>query len=158
MLQADLDRVTALTGWLLDQLLALRHSNGASLVRVYGPTDTHMRGGTITVNFYGPGEKLINHMRIEELASYARICLRSGCFCNPGAGEVAHGLTKKEMEEGFRNKERMTFDQFMTVLQRIGGKSAGAVRISLGLASNFDDVFRVVEFARSLLDRKASQV
>lgn len=152
------DRVTALTGWLLDQLLALRHSNGASLVRVYGPTDTHMRGGTTTVNFYGPDEKLINHMRIEELASYARICLRSGCFCNPGAGEVAHGLTKEEMEEGFRNKERMTFDQFMTVLQRIGGKSAGAVRISLGLASNFDDVFRVVEFARSLLDRKASQV
>ncbi|MDA0768870.1 MAG: aminotransferase class V-fold PLP-dependent enzyme [Chloroflexi bacterium] len=152
------DRVTALTGWLLDQLLALRHSNGLSLVRVYGPTDIHMRGGTITANFYDPDERMIDHRRIEELASDVRICLRAGCFCNPGAGEIAHGLTKEEMEEGFSNKERMTFEQFLTVLERIGGKSAGAVRISLGLASNFDDVYRVVEFARGLLDCKASQV
>lgn len=152
------DRVVSLTGWLLDQLLALRHSNGASLVRVFGPTDTYMRGGTITANFYDPEEELIDHRRIEELASDAHICLRSGCFCNPGAGEVAHGLTKEEMEEGFKNRERMTFEQFLTVLERIGGKSAGAVRISLGLASNFDDVYRVVEFAKGLLGRKASQV
>ena len=152
------DRVTALTGWLLDQLLELRHSNGASLVRVFGPTTTYMRGATITANFYDPEEILINHSRIEELASDARICLRSGCFCNPGAGEVAHGLTKEEMEEGFKNRDRMTFEQFQTILERIGGKSAGAVRISLGLASNFDDVYRVVEFVRGLLDRQASQV
>ena len=152
------DRVTALTGWLLDQLLELRHSNGASLVRVFGPTTTYMRGATITANFYDSDEILINHSRIEELASDARICLRSGCFCNPGAGEVAHGLTKEEMEEGFKNRDRMTFEQFQTILERIGGKSAGAVRISLGLASNFDDVYRVVEFARGLLDRQASQV
>ncbi len=152
------DRVTALTGWLLDQLLELRHSNGASLVRVFGPTTTQMRGATITANFYDPDEQLINHSRIEELASEARICLRSGCFCNPGAGEVAHGLTKEEMEEGFKNRERMTFEQFQTILERNGGKSAGAVRISLGLASNFDDVYRVVEFARELLGCQASQV
>jgi len=152
------DRVTSLTGWLLDQLLELRHSNGASLVRVFGPTTTYMRGATITANFYDSDEILINHSRIEELASDARICLRSGCFCNPGAGEVAHGLTKEEMEEGFKNRDRMTFEQFQTILERIGGKSAGAVRISLGLASNFDDVYRVVEFARGLLDRQASQV
>jgi len=152
------DRVTSLTGWLLDQLLELRHSNGASLVQVFGPTTTYMRGATITANFYDSDEILINHSRIEELASDARICLRSGCFCNPGAGEVAHGLTKEEMEEGFKNRDRMTFEQFQTILERIGGKSAGAVRISLGLASNFDDVYRVVEFARGLLDRQASQV
>ena len=152
------DRVTSLTGWLLDQLLELRHSNGASLVQVFGPTTTYMRGATITANFYDSDEILINHSRIEEMASDARICLRSGCFCNPGAGEVAHGLTKEEMEEGFKNRDRMTFEQFQTILERIGGKSAGAVRISLGLASNFDDVYRVVEFARGLLDRQASQV
>jgi len=29
-------RVTCLTGWLLDQLTALRHRNGTSLVRLYG--------------------------------------------------------------------------------------------------------------------------
>lgn len=152
------DRVTALTVWLLDQLLELRHSNGASLVRVFGPTTTYMGGATITANFYDPDENLINHSRIEELASDGRICLRSGCFCNPGAGEVAHGQTKGDMEEGFKNRDRMTLEQFQTILERIGGKSAGAVRRSLGLASNFDDVYRVVEFARGLLGRQASQV
>ncbi len=30
-------------------------------------------------------------------------------------------------------------------------KTAGAVRVSLGLASNFDDVYAFVEFARSFL-------
>ena len=117
-----------------------------------------MGGATITANFYDPDENLINHSRIEELASDARICLRSGCFWNPGAGEVAHGQTKGDMEEGFKNRDRMTLEQFQTILERIGGKSAGAVRRSLGLASNFDDVYRVVEFARGLLGRQASQV
>ena len=32
-------RVTCLTGWLLEQMTALKHSNGASLVQIYGPTD-----------------------------------------------------------------------------------------------------------------------
>ena len=45
------ERVVCLTGWLLDQLTALRHSNGQPLVRIYGPTTTEGRGGTITVNF-----------------------------------------------------------------------------------------------------------
>ncbi len=43
--------MVCLTGWLLDQLTALRHSNGQPLVRIYGPTTTAERGGTITVNF-----------------------------------------------------------------------------------------------------------
>ena len=35
------------------------------------------------------------------------------------------------------------------------GKASGAVRISLGIASNFDDAARFVAFARTLLDRPA---
>ena len=43
-----------LTGWLIDQLLALRHSNGQPLIRLYGPPNTDRRGGTIQVNFFDP--------------------------------------------------------------------------------------------------------
>lgn len=149
-------RVRCLTGWMLEKLLELRHSNGEPLVSIYGPTDTTQRGGTLTLNFYDPDGKRIDHRRIELLAADANICLRTGCFCNPGAGEIAHGLTKEEMEEGFKNEERMTFEQFLDVIEGFGGKSAGAVRISLGTVSNLDDVSAVVDFARSLLDKKAS--
>lgn len=152
------ERVACLTGWLLDNLVNLRHVNGAPLVRLYGPTDLHMRGATVTANFYDPQGKLIDHRKIEARASDSNISLRTGCFCNPGAGEIAHGLTQAEMEEGFKNKERMTFEHFIAVLEQVGGKSAGAVRVSLGLASDFSDVYRFLHFAAGFLDRDASEV
>jgi len=148
------DRVMYLTGWLLDNLLALRHSNGKPLIRLYGPTDTYMRGGTITINFYDPDEELIDFSRVEALANQDKISVRTGCFCNPGAGEVAHGLTKEEMTTCFADEERMSFNQFITCLHSIDGKSAGAIRVSVGLATNFADVYRFMEFTRGFLNKK----
>src|SRR5689334_4689219 len=40
-------RVGCLTGWLIAQLLALRHSNGQPAVHLYGPPNTLRRGGTV---------------------------------------------------------------------------------------------------------------
>ena len=152
------DRVSTLTAWLLENLLALRHSNGAPVLRVYGPTDMEARGGTVTVNFYDPKDVLIDHRRIDELAGRANISLRTGCFCNPGADEMAHGLTEEDMAMAFEDSERMTFEQFLAVLEDREGKSAGAVRISMGLATNFADVYRFWEFARSFIDQTAGEV
>ena len=151
-------RVAYLAGWLLEQLQDLRHRNGAPLVRLYGPTGMDRRGGTVTMNFYDPDGRTIDHRRIEVLASQANISLRTGCFCNPGAGEVAHGLSRAEMQQAFKNSERMTIEQFLSVLESKDGKSAGAVRVSLGLVTNFADVYRFVLFARGLLDQGASEV
>lgn len=151
-------RVSCLTGWLLEKLVNLRHGNGTPLVRVYGPVDMGNRGGTVTVNFYDPHEVLIDHRRIEALANQVNISLRTGCFCNPGAGEVAHGLTGAEMAEGFKDDKRMTFEQFLCILEQIDGKSAGAVRVSVGLVTNFEDVYRFVQFARGLLNKSAAEV
>lgn len=151
-------RVMALTGWLLDNLLALRHSNGRSLITVYGPTTTTARGGTITINFYDPDGHLLDYRRIEALANEVNISVRTGCFCNPGAGEVAHGLTKTQMTECFQNHDRMTFEQFLAAIQQQNDQSAGAVRISAGLATNFADVYKFVEFARQFIDRRAGEI
>ena len=152
------ERVWCLATWILESLLALRHTNGTPLVRVYGPTDMHMRGGTVTMNFHDPAGGLIDHRHIEGLANEVNISIRTGCFCNPGAGEVAHGLTKEEMAEAFRNNQRMTFHQFLSVIETKDGKSAGAVRVSLGLMTNFTDVYRFLLFARGLLDRTAGDI
>ena len=62
------------------------------------------------------------------------------------------------MAEAFKDDERMTLDQFLSVLEQKDGQSAGAVRISLGLASNFADVYSFAHFARSLLDISVKQI
>ncbi len=151
-------RVDCLTSWLLRELQVLRHATGAPLVRIYGPTDMNMRGGSLALNFYDPEGTLVDHRRVETRANQARICLRTGCFCNPGASEVAHGLSKEAMAEAFKDDERMTLDQFLSILEQKDGQSAGAVRVSLGLASNFADVYGFSQFARSLLDISAKEI
>ncbi len=97
-------RVTCLAGWLLDQLAALQHSNGKPVVKIYGPLDTHMRGGTITMNFFDPRGHFVDHQRVEECANQHNISLRTGCFCNPGGGELALGLSADELNTCFAHQ------------------------------------------------------
>ncbi len=147
------ERVRCLTGWLLDNLYGLRHSNGRALIRIYGPTTTVDRGGTVTLNFYGPDEKLLDYRRIEELANQQGISLRTGCFCNPGAGEIAEGLTPEDMHAGMSGGADMNLPRFVQMIQYRGNKSAGAIRVSVGLATNFADVYRFLHFAASFRDQ-----
>ncbi len=158
--------VICLTSWLLDNLLAMRHSNGTSLVQVYGPHDCHMRGGTIALNFLNPDGSIVDERIVEQRASKELLSLRTGCFCNPGAGEVAFHLSKEKLQGIFKDEgkdilpklykghEGITWDQF---LANLGMQSGGAVRVSLGLATNFADVYRFMQFAETFLDNIASE-
>jgi molybdenum cofactor sulfurtransferase len=146
-------RVRCLTGWLLTQLLDLRHTNGRHMVRIYGPVTTAGRGGTVTMNFYDPEGHLIDYRRVEELAGKEGISLRTGCFCNPGAGEAAEGLTEDDVAAAMRESPDMTMPRFLQFITHRDGKSAGAIRVSLGLASNFGDVDSFIRFAASLRDQ-----
>ncbi|WIG60703.1 MAG: cysteine desulfurase [Ktedonobacterales bacterium] len=149
-------RVACLTGWLLDALTALRHSTGAPVVRIYGPENTAMRGGTITMNFYDPDGHFIDHRLIEERANEVNISLRTGCFCNPGGGELALGISAEELSTCFvRYTERVTLDDFRRC---IDAKSTGAVRVSVGLASTFADVYAFATFARGFVDKRANEM
>ena len=135
-------RVMALTGWLLDGLLALRHGNGMPVVRLYGPASTEGRGGTVTINVVDRQGVVVDHTIVERAATRRLISLRTGCFCNPGAGELALGLTRDDIERCFNQPEsRMSYDEFRLC---VDPKSAGAVRISVGIASNFPDVQAVL--------------
>lgn len=144
-------RVMCLTGWLIDRLVGLRHRNGRPLVRLYGPVNRYRRGGTIQVNFFDSNGKMLDCNEIEKLANYRRISLRAGCHCNPGAREVALGIPEDVLVRCFANKERQTYEQF---LQAIDGKTTGALRASLGLVSNFNDVYHYLNFAETFLDTK----
>ncbi|HEY5616457.1 MAG TPA: aminotransferase class V-fold PLP-dependent enzyme, partial [Vicinamibacterales bacterium] len=146
-------RVRCLTEWLLTSLLDLRHSNGRPMVRIYGPVTTAARGGTVTMNFYDPDGHLLDYRRVEELASQNRISLRTGCFCNPGAGEAAEGLTEDDVSAALEESADMTLPRFLQFVTHRDGKSAGAIRVSVGLASNFADVHAFAQFAAGLCDQ-----
>ena len=146
-------RVRCLTGWALEELLALRHGNGRAMVRIYGPATTQARGGTLTMNFYDPTGHLLDYRRVEELASTEGISLRTGCFCNPGAGEIAEELTDEDMLAGYALGPDINLPSFLRLMQGRNHKSAGAIRASFGLVTNFEDVFRFLRFATTLRDQ-----
>ena len=142
-------RLNALTDYLLKSLLELKHSNQEPLLKIYGPETIENRGSTVTLNFYDANKNLINHHIIEQEANKAMISLRTGCFCNPGTGESAFGITQQELTSCFAEAEtRLTIDDLQLC---IDGKNSGAVRISLGLVSNFSDVEQFIEFAKGFL-------
>ena len=144
------DRVMCLTSWLLDRLSELRHANGQPLLTIYGPKIPDRRGGTIAMNFHDRDGAVIDHADIEARASEHRISLRTGCFCNPGAGELALGLSTDELRPCLGQPDHhMTYESFRHC---VAPKSSGAVRISLGLASNFADAHAFLRFASEFLE------
>ena len=148
-------RVMCLTAWLLDQLSVLKHRNGRPLVRIYGPTTTRERGATLPMNFFDLDGVRIDSYTSERLASAERISLRAGCHCNPGAREAALGFSKDDLETCFANADTISFGQFRRQILR---KTTGALRLSVGLATNFSDVFRFLQFARSFIDKSVSEL
>ena len=84
---------------------------------------------------------------IEHAATAQNISLRTGCMCNPGGAAALLGLCADMalLYPGVRMRE------FETHV----GHELGVVRVSLGLASNFHDVYRVLRFAGALADEQA---
>jgi molybdenum cofactor sulfurtransferase len=144
-------RVEALGSRLLDALGSLRHANGAPVAAIYGPRDFDRRGATIAFNFLHPDGRVIDERYVDRVAGLHNISLRTGCFCNPGAGEVAFTISRETLVGG-EFGDSMTLDDYTDTL---GLPSGGAVRASLGLASNFADVDRFTTFAREFVDLAA---
>eukprot|EP00906_Rhabdomonas_costata_P019130 RCo027875 len=138
------DRVQALTGWLLTQLTGLRHRTGGAVVRLYGPATTHRRGGTVAVNFFSPRGRFVAHSELQEVFASAGVSLRYGCFCNPGAFEAASELSSSAVAEAAACRSSEERGQCM--LRNAG--VTGAVRISVGIASTFEDVQRFMAIVR----------
>jgi molybdenum cofactor sulfurtransferase len=93
--------VFALTRFMHDQLAGLRHFNGAPVVELYGPPPTgpHLRGPVLAFNLRRPQGEYVGYAEVEKLAGLYRIQLRTGCFCNPGACQVALGLSDDDVKE-----------------------------------------------------------
>ena len=151
-------RIGCLTDWLLAELQSLRHANGRPVIQLCGPATSTDRGGTVAMNVYDANGAMLDFRRVEELAAQEGISLRTGCFCNPGAGETAEGLTEDDMRAGLAEGADITLPRFLQVMQQRGGKSLGAVRVSLGLVSNIADVDRFLAFAAGFRDQTLTAV
>lgn len=153
------DRVVALTSWLLGEMTSLRHSSGAPMVRVFGPTNMECRGATVAFYLLDPEGAVFDVHLLEDLAGRELISLRTGCFCNPGDGEIAHRIERDEMAECFVGKAHpVTFAECHEIIRDATGKMPNTMRVSLGLASNFADVYRFMAFAAGFRDQTAEQV
>ena len=145
-------RVRALAGRLLEALGALCHSDGSPAAVIYGPLSSDHRGATIAFNFLHPDGRVVDERYVDRVASAHRISLRTGCFCNPGAGEVAFTIARETLVGG-EFGDAMTLEDYVRV---IGLPSGGAIRASLGVASNAADLERFAAFTQEFIDLRAT--
>jgi molybdenum cofactor sulfurtransferase len=147
------EHVTNLAKLLLNRVQTPRHSSGTPLVRVYGPTTSEFRGATIALNLLTPSGKELDYRLVEELAIDEKISIRTGCFCNPGAAEAAFQYPAVNAYQCFEqlSPEGFSLQQFSACMS---DKPVGAIRASLGIASNEADVLRFVELLGRFTDYK----
>lgn len=152
-------RVSSLTAALLDEL-----DRFGERVVIYGPRSADRRGGTVSFNLLdapatraGGGaavapSAILPYEAIEGAGREAGVAIRGGCFCNPGVGEIALGIGADEMA---RCLDRVSADFSMAHLRDcLGpGRAVGALRASLGVASNRDDIRRLGALLDEVLSR-----
>jgi len=137
--------VGGLTTMLLAELAALRHGYGRKMTRVYGPTDNRARGGTVAFNVVDRFGRVVPYQRVEQTALRRGVSIRGGCFCNPGAAERAFGFPASASAACMERARREGF-AVESFAECLGGEVAvGAVRASLGIASNERDIQRLLE-------------
>jgi selenocysteine lyase/cysteine desulfurase len=123
--------VERLTSMLLDGLRAMPH------VRLYGPSGMHARGGTVAFNV-----RNVPYWDVEARARECGVSFRGGCFCNPGASEVAFDIDRERARRCLESLgSRFTPARFAQCV----GTQVGAVRASIGVANNEQDVERALE-------------
>jgi molybdenum cofactor sulfurtransferase len=145
------EHVTRLATLLLKKLQAPRNSTGTPLVKIYGPTANEGRGATIALNMLTPTGRELDYRLVEERAIKEKISIRTGCFCNPGAAEAAFQYPAVRAYRCFESltPENFSLQQFSSCMN---DKPVGAVRASLGIASNEADVQRFIEMLTQFTD------
>lgn len=91
---------------------------------------------------FQPEGELIPNSFIEHSASKQNISLRTGCMCNPGGAAAILGI-EQDMECLYHGVTLEDFERHM-------GRELGVIRISLGLATNFQDIWNCIKFAASI--------
>ncbi len=145
------ERVEALVSYVLEAMLRLRHDNGKAV-------DSYRRGCTVAFNVLDVHGDYVPFQQVEAEANQQRISIRAGCFCNPGAGEYSLTHSRDDVlrcvAEATTNGH-FDIDHYHACL---ADKAKGAVRLSVGMVSNQQDIERFLAFLATFRNREASAV
>ncbi|PIN09781.1 Molybdenum cofactor sulfurase [Handroanthus impetiginosus] len=126
-------------------LLNLRHVNGNRVCTLYGLNDAKLSckemGPTVSFNLKRPDGSWFGYREVEKLATLSNIQLRTGCFCNPGACAKHLGLSHSDLISNIEAGHVCWDDNDI-----LNGKPTGAVRVSFGYMSTFEDARKFLKF------------
>jgi len=113
------------------------------------------RGATVAFNVLDADGEVVYHDDVVHQAGLTQISLRGGCFCNPGAAEAAFEF---EADRTMQCLQTLPPGEFSParLSHCLGDLAVGAVRASLGMASNATDVERVLAFLASDIKAQVS--
>ncbi|KAK1440120.1 hypothetical protein QVD17_05945 [Tagetes erecta] len=144
---------SSLARYTRNMLLALRHANGLEVCKIYGleyltVSENHKikaaysgLGPVVSFNLKRADGSWVGPREVEKLASLSGIQLRTGCFCNPGACSKHLGLSHADLLSNIE-AGHVCWDD----LDILHGKPTGAVRVSFGYMSTFEDAWRFMNF------------
>ncbi|KAH9288390.1 hypothetical protein KI387_032507, partial [Taxus chinensis] len=148
----------SLTAYTSTMLAALRHSNGVHVCVLYGRHNakgyqglSHAQGPIVTFNLKRSDGSWVGCREVEKLACIRGIQLRTGCFCNPGACSKYLELTNTDLQYNFESGHVCWDDNDI-----ISGRPTGAVRVSFGYMSTFEDVQAFISFIDEFFVSKIS--
>ncbi|KAF8024489.1 hypothetical protein BT93_F1612 [Corymbia citriodora subsp. variegata] len=100
-------------------------------------------GPTVSFNLKRSDGSWYGYREVEKLASLSGIQLRTGCFCNPGACAKYLGLSHQDLLSNVEAGHVCWDDNDV-----LHGKPTGAVRVSFGYMSTYEDTKRFIDFIK----------
>ncbi|XP_072962206.1 molybdenum cofactor sulfurase isoform X2 [Typha angustifolia] len=139
---------TSLATYTRNMMIDLKHANGMNVCTIYGRNISKVSslktGPIITFNLKRADGSWFGYREVEKLASLSGIHLRTGCFCNPGACAKYLGLSQSDLISNLEAGHVCWDDNDI-----LHGKPTGAVRISFGYMSTYEDAEIFLKFLES---------
>lgn len=139
---------SSLASYVREKMLDMKHRNKKNVCVIYGQQASKVAdlkmSPTITFNLKREDGTWFGYREVEKLASLSGIHLRTGCFCNPGACAKYLGLSHSDLVSNFEAGHVCWDDNDV-----INGKPTGAVRISFGYISTYQDAEEFLKFLQS---------
>ncbi|CAA0842258.1 Pyridoxal phosphate (PLP)-dependent transferases superfamily protein [Striga hermonthica] len=148
-------RTRCLVNWLVNALLSLRHphsENGLPLVRIYGPRIQLDRGPALAFNVYDWKGERVDPVLVQKLADRNNVSLTVGFLKNIWFSDHCQEDREKVLQDrGNVSRQGLSND----AEEKTKGKQdlgVFVVSVSIGMLSNFEDMYRVWVFAARFSD------
>ncbi|KAK7265532.1 hypothetical protein RJT34_33152 [Clitoria ternatea] len=147
------NRTKYLINWLVNALMSLKHphhENKPSLIRIYGPKITSLRGPAVAFNIFDwKGEK-VDPALVQKLADRNNISLRSSVLKNIRFSDRNEEVRQRALETSACKVDGLG----MGLSKKTSRQDSGVfvVTAALGLLTNFEDIYRLWAFLSKFLD------